>query len=211
MAFLDRFSYKNPKQQRRAAGAEGEEGEREAGEVAAHNLGAGALAKRVRVVVRALCGRAGGTRWSRRLTTTTETQCNPQKQALAAAAAAAAPVVNSAEFLALAPQDLGPDQLFFHRFFREKAERDRRLGRGSKGRGDEEEEEDGSDGSGSEEEDSDGGGGSDEDGSGSEDGSEEGSDSEEAEIDAYADKLAQSLMRNHGALWRCAAGYVDVC
>lgn len=48
MAFLDRFSYKNPKQQRRAgAGAEGEEEDEEA----AHNLGAGALAKRVRACV----------------------------------------------------------------------------------------------------------------------------------------------------------------
>ncbi len=51
-----------------------------------------------------------------------------QKQALAEAAARA-PVVNSAQFLALTAKELGPDQLFFHRFFREKAERERRLGR----------------------------------------------------------------------------------
>lgn len=74
-----------------------------------------------------------------------------QKQALAEAAARA-PVVNSAQFLALTAKELGPDQLFFHRFFREKAERERRLGRdkpaarrGEEDGGSEEEEDDDSD------------------------------------------------------------------
>jgi hypothetical protein len=124
------------------------------------------------------------------------TLLHQQKQALAEAAAKA-PVVNSAEFLSLKPQELGPDQLFFHRFFREKAERDRRLGRdkGDARQGD-------GDGDGDSDSYSDGDSASDEEedeGEDEEEDDEEASDAEEAEIDAYADQLAQSLMRNHGA------------
>lgn len=139
MAFLDRFSYKNPKLLR--AGDE----ERDA------HGGAGALLKRVcmwgsmyfacfRLLSPLLASRTK--RWLTPHHSSSPPKQKQQKQATAAAASKL-PVVNSAEFLSLRSQELGPDQLFFHRFFREKAERDRRLGRGKGATQRREEEDDG--------------------------------------------------------------------
>ena len=106
------------------------------------------------------------------------------------------PAVNSAEFLSLEPHELSPDQLFFHKFFREKAARDKQARAAGKGRelGSDEDAGSGSEEEEDEEEDEDSEG---KDGRGGSDGSG-GSDAEEREIDAFADGLAQSLMRSQG-------------
>ena len=98
MAFLDRFAYKNPKMgTRKTAPGEGEGPTEEEEEVRRSRLGAGAGAARHAAVAAAAEGGLEGRR-----------------------------PVNTAEFLSLDAHELKPDQLFFHKFFKAKAERDRK-------------------------------------------------------------------------------------